>query len=132
MALISDFLTNQDPNDNNSIFNVIGVHNEYLNYYKRWQFLIRSYMGGHSYRMGQYLTRYVYESDNEYLKRLTVTPLENHVKAITHIYNSYLFRNPPKRNLMSFFLFILFCSCPHSTGPPRRSGGHGPVASTVS
>ena len=101
MALISDFLTNQDPNDNNSIFNVIGVHNEYLNYYKRWQFLIRSYMGGHSYRMGQYLTRYVYESDNEYLKRLTVTPLENHVKAITHIYNSYLFRNPPKRNLMS-------------------------------
>ena len=98
MALISDFLTNQDPKNGNSIFSIIGVHNEYLNHYKRWQFLMRSYLGGHEYRVGQYLTRYVYESDNEYLKRIAVTPLENHVKAITHIYNSYLFRNTPKRD----------------------------------
>jgi hypothetical protein len=98
MALISDFTVNQDPNDSNSIFSVLGVHNEYLNHYKRWQFLFRSYLGGYEYRLGQYLTKYVYESDNEYVKRLAATPLENHVKAITHIYNSYLFRNEPKRN----------------------------------
>lgn len=97
MALISDFLTNQDPKEFNSIFSILGVHNEYLNHYKRWQYLIKSYLGGYEYRMGQYLSKYVYETDSEYLKRLSTTPLENHVKAVTHIYNSYLFRTDPKR-----------------------------------
>ena len=82
-----------------SDFNLQGLptHEEYTNYIRRWKFLINSYLGAHHYRMGSYLTKYVYESDVEYLGRLAQTPLDNHVKSISHIYNSFLYRNEPKR-----------------------------------
>ena len=78
------------------------THEEYTNYIRRWKFLINSYLGAHHYRMGSYLTKYVYESDTEYLNRLATTPLDNQVKSISHIYNSFLYRNEPKRDLGQF------------------------------
>lgn len=68
---------------------------------ERWQFLIDSYLGGKDYKDGKYLAEYVMETISEYQGRLDNTPLDNHVKAIVAIYNSFLFRQPPKRNFGS-------------------------------
>lgn len=96
------YTTNQDPNDNTDyMYHHIGVHQEYLNHHQRWSFLINSYLGGHQYRLGKYLTRYVYESDAEYYQRLLSTPLDNHVKNVVHTYNSFLYRHPVKRDFGS-------------------------------
>ena len=92
------YTTNQDPNDMGYMYQQIGVHQEYEANYQRWQFLINSYLGGHQYRLGKYLTRYVYESDSEYFQRLLSTPLDNHVKNVVHTYNSFLYRHPVKRD----------------------------------
>lgn len=66
---------------------------------RRWQFLIDSYLGGQEYRDGKYLTAYQMESQEDFEIRLDSTPYDNHVKAITAIYNSFLFREPPQRML---------------------------------
>lgn len=79
----------------------IPTHEEYQLYIKRWEFLIRSYLGGAQYKLGNYLTRYVLESNGEYIQRLGTTPLDNHCKSIIHIYNSFLFRNEPDRDFGS-------------------------------
>lgn len=76
----------------------IPTHEEYQNYIRRWEFLIRSYLGGAQYKLGHYLTKYVLESKGEYQQRLASTPLDNHCKSIIHIYNSFLFRNQPDRD----------------------------------
>ena len=101
MATISNFTVNQDPRRISSHYTALGVHPEYLNHYKRWEFLINSYLGGYEWKMGSYLTRYVYESDAEYLKRIQSTPYDNHVKGITAIYNSFIYRNPIERDFGS-------------------------------
>lgn len=77
----------------------VPTHEEYQNFRQRWDFLQRSYNGGAQYRMGNYLTKYVMESSHEYISRIAQTPLDNHCKSIIHIYNSFLFRNSPKRKL---------------------------------
>lgn len=64
---------------------------------KRWQFLIRSYMGGQEYKDGKYLIAYQQENTEDYESRIDSTPLDNHVKNIVSIYNSFLFRQSPKR-----------------------------------
>lgn len=64
---------------------------------ERWKFLIDSYMGGYNYKEGEYLTAYLFENREAYESRLDTTPLDNHVKAVCAIYNSFLFRQPPKR-----------------------------------
>ena len=64
---------------------------------KRWKFLHDSFMGGDEYRQGDYLTRYVYETEVEYENRKREVPLDNHCKNIIHTYTSYLFQNHPHR-----------------------------------
>jgi len=71
-------------------------HNKY-----RWEFYLRSYMGGEDYRDGSYLTRYVNEDSDEYSRRLDLTPMDNHSKNIVHIYSSFLWRQPPVRSFNS-------------------------------
>ena len=66
-----------------------------------WQFLIDSYLGGKNFRDGKYLTNYAMESQEDYESRLDSTPYDNHVKAIVNIYNSFLFREPPEREMGS-------------------------------
>ena len=77
------------------------THSEYDNNESRWEFYLRSYMGGQSYIDGQYLTRYISESDTEYSRRLELTPLDNHCRNIIHIYSSFLWRVPPTRSFNS-------------------------------
>lgn len=67
----------------------------------RWEFYLRSYMGGEDYKGGNYLTRYVNEDKDEYNRRLLLTPVDNHCRNIIHIYSSYLWRVPPKREFNS-------------------------------
>ena len=73
------------------------THPEYDINKDRWEFYLRSYMGGQDYINGEYLTRYISESREDYLRRLDLTPLDNHCKNIVHIYSSFLWRVPPTR-----------------------------------
>lgn len=68
---------------------------------ERWMFLIDSYLGGKDYRDGKYLTAYAMESQEDYESRLDSTPYDNHTKAVVAIYNSFLFREQPERNMGS-------------------------------
>ena len=74
------------------------THSDYGNYIEHWRFLKRSYIGGAEYKRGNYLTRYQYETENEYIQRLTQAAVDNHCRSVIHIHNSFLFRNPPKRD----------------------------------
>jgi len=64
---------------------------------KDWEFLMDSYLGGSHYKDGEYLTHYIFEDRVEFESRLDNTALDNHVKAVVQIFNSFLFRQPPKR-----------------------------------
>lgn len=68
---------------------------------ERWKFLIDAYNGGYNYKEGEYLTAYMMENRETYEGRLDSTPYDNHVKAVVAIYNSFLFRQPPKRMMGS-------------------------------
>jgi len=65
----------------------------------RWQFLLESYQGGENYRRGAHLVRYSLETDSEYQQRLRSTPLDNHCKSVISTYISFMFREPPERDL---------------------------------
>ncbi len=97
MATVSNFSVNQDPKRTSAHYTALGVHPEYLTHFKRWEFLRSSYLGAYEYKMGEYLTKYQYEGDSEYFRRIATTPYDNHVKSIVHIYNSFLYRQPIKR-----------------------------------
>ena len=97
MATISNFSVNQDPNRISAHYTALGVHPEYLTHFKRWEFLRASYLGSYEMKMGEYLTKYQYESDSEYFRRVAATPYMNEVKSIVNIYNSFLYRQPVKR-----------------------------------
>ena len=73
------------------------THPDYDKYESRWEFYVRSYMGGEDYFNGAYLTRYISETSDDYDRRLDLTPLDNHCKNIVHIYSSFLWRVPPTR-----------------------------------
>lgn len=70
----------------------------YTDYLPRWQFLLESYLGGEEYRQGNHLNRYALETEAEYRARLRSTPLDNHCASIVQVYNSFLFREEPKRD----------------------------------
>lgn len=77
------------------------THQEYNNNVARWEFFLRSYMGGEEYKNGEYLTKYINEDKKEYSRRLELTPVDNHCRNIVHIYSSYLWRVSPVRNFNS-------------------------------
>jgi len=63
----------------------------------RWEFYLRSYLGGDEYKAGKYLNEYQLELDMEYDNRINFTPIDNHSRNIISIYSSFLFRVPPTR-----------------------------------
>ena len=73
------------------------THPEYDSNEAKWEFYVRSYMGGQAYQDGNYLTRYISETSEDYERRIDLTPLDNHCKNIVHIYSSFLWRVPPTR-----------------------------------
>jgi hypothetical protein len=78
---------------------ILERHELYDNYATRWEYYIRSFLGGEEYKGGRYLQEYNLELENEFEKRLQFTPLDNHCRNIVHIYSSFLFRVPPTRQL---------------------------------
>lgn len=80
---------------------ITSVNDIYNNNRNAWRFLLESYLGGEDYKRGQHLTRYQLETDGEYNARLKSTPLENHCKSVINVYNSFLFREEPERDLAS-------------------------------
>lgn len=73
-------------------------HPDYENHVDRWEFYLRSYMGGQDYQDGSYLTRYLNEDAKAYDRRIALTPLDNHCRNVIHVYSSFLWRIPPTRN----------------------------------
>ena len=76
----------------------IAVHKDYQETVNNWEYYIRSYNGGYDYMVGQYLSRYNLELDNEFNQRLANTPCDNHCRNIIQIYSSFLFRVRPSRD----------------------------------
>lgn len=77
----------------------------YSQHKDRWTFLYRSFVGGQEYKDAGYLTKYTLETEKEYKARLDSTPLDNQCKSVISVYNSFLFREDPKRefgNLQSY------------------------------
>lgn len=70
----------------------------YSTYYEQWLYLLESYMGGEEYRKAGHLTRYQLETPAEYDARLRATPLENHCASVISVYNSFIFRQEPRRD----------------------------------
>lgn len=83
------------------ITDIESKHPEYEDLVDRWEFYLRSYMGGQDYKDGGYLTRYTNESSDEYKRRLDLTPVDNHCQSVIHIYSSFLWRIPPTRQFNS-------------------------------
>lgn len=77
------------------------AHEAYKKNKLQWAFFLRSYEGGEEYGEGKYLARYLNEDEEEYLRRIELTPLDNHCSNIIHIYSSFLWRVPPTRVLNS-------------------------------
>jgi hypothetical protein len=80
---------------------VMSANRLYETYLPQWKYLLESYLGGEEYRRAGHLTRYQLESDNEYSARLRETPLDNSCQSIISVYNSFLFREEPKREFES-------------------------------
>jgi len=76
-------------------------HPDYENNVDRWEFYLRSYMGGADYSEGQYLTGYLNEDSKAYDRRRQLTPIDNHCRNVVHIYSSFLWRISPTRNFQA-------------------------------
>ena len=74
-------------------------HPQYKSMMLRWEYFIRSYLGGKEYHDGKFLQQDLLELESEYLKRLNYTPLDNHARNVIDIYSSFLIRGPPTREL---------------------------------
>jgi len=96
MAIIRDRVIKGD--DSISMEAIISSHSAFKRYINRWIFLNDSYVGGYEYFMGKYLEPYNYESRADYEKRLRQVGLDNHVRSIISIYNSFLLRKEVKRD----------------------------------
>ena len=71
----------------------------YRDYEYQWQYLLESYIGGSEYRDAGHLTHYVQETPQDYAARLRATYLDNHCASVIQVYNSFLFRSEPDRDL---------------------------------
>ena len=80
---------------------ITSTHPDYLANENNWEFYLRSYLGGDDYRGGNYLVRYLNESNEDYSRRVDLTPIDNHCANVVHIYSSFLWKNPPVRNYNS-------------------------------
>lgn len=80
--------------------NALLSNNElYSTYRERWNELYQAYIGGEDYTLAGHLQKYQLENNTEYSKRLNHTPLENHCRSCISVYNGFLFKYPPFRDL---------------------------------
>jgi hypothetical protein len=80
--------------------NALLSNNEiYSTYRTRWNEMYQAYIGGEDYTLAGHLHKFQLESQAEYSRRLQQTPLENHCKSCLAVYNSFLFKSEPYRDL---------------------------------
>ena len=82
-----------------SIDRVMTGNQLYQEYHDQWQYLLESYVGGYEYKNAQHLLRYSLENAAEYGTRIAQTPYENHCSSVVGVYNSFIFKTPPSRDL---------------------------------
>ncbi len=99
--MANNIRTSKLKGDEINVQYLIDAHPQYNKYIKRWQYLADSYAGGIDYEIGEYLEKYYFENAEEYDKRIRTTALDNHVKSVIGIYNSFLYRRPITRNFGS-------------------------------
>ena len=80
---------------------LISTNDIYGSKISRWKYLYDSFMGGDQYKKGQYLNHYAAESKEDYAARIQATALDNQCSSVISVYNSFLFREPPKREFGS-------------------------------
>ena len=73
-------------------------HPDYEQHITRWEFFVRSYLGGEDVAEGSYLTKDLNEDKDAYSRRKQLTPMDNHCRNVVHVYSSFLWRVPPTRN----------------------------------
>lgn len=78
---------------------VASGNNHYTDFRERWEYLLQSYVGGEAYRDGGHLQKYQLETSGEYGARLKSAHLDNHCNSVVSVYNSFLFRKSPYRDL---------------------------------
>lgn len=83
----------------NELDNLLSGNQIYTDLSSDWNYYLQSFLGGTRYRNAGHLTRYQLETDQEYSSRLDTTHLDNHCKGTIDVYNSFLFREAPYRNL---------------------------------
>ena len=64
-----------------------------------YKYFERSYEGGSAYRDGSYLLKHKRESDGDYERRLKQSSFVNFCADVVDIYNSYLYREQPSREI---------------------------------
>lgn len=84
----------------NQVNALLSKNELYSTYQERWNELYQAYIGGEDYTLAGHLVKYQLENSTEYSKRLHTTPLENHCKSCLSVYNGFLFKAPPHRELM--------------------------------
>jgi len=84
---------------NDAIAKAASGNDTYDTYKPHWQYLLESYLGGEEYRRAEHLVKYQLETESEYQSRLRTTPLDNHCASVISVYNSFLFRTEPEREL---------------------------------
>jgi hypothetical protein len=77
----------------------VSRHQLYTTYERIWRYYLESYIGGEEYRNAEHLVKYQLENSAEYGARLAATPLDNQCQGVISVYNSFLFRNDPEREL---------------------------------
>lgn len=83
----------------NEIDGILSGNSVYHELQERWIYYLESYLGGQEYADAGHLTKYANESNAEYQSRCATTPLENHCSSVVSVYNSFLFRDDPYRDL---------------------------------
>ncbi|MEE9615269.1 MAG: phage portal protein [Thermodesulfobacteriota bacterium] len=74
------------------------THPDYENLIDEWRFFLRSYMGGKSYKEGDYLMQHPFESTTNYNRRKETSYYYNYCGPIVDILVSHLFRKPARRD----------------------------------
>jgi len=71
----------------------------YSEYKDHWKYMLESYIGSEEYENANHLVKYSLETAGEYAARLKTTPLQNHCNSIIGVYTSFIFKQPPVRDL---------------------------------
>ncbi len=74
-------------------------HPKYNDYNQRWEFWLKSYLGGDDYITEENLFQYFKEGDEEFASRLLRAYRENHSRWCIDLINSYLFQQPTARKI---------------------------------